>query len=163
ERADALVGAAARLTERAFAAIRFEGEGTDLTVGLLPTSKFMAAQFETVGGIRHMPNIPSEEVFSAPDPQRTDGVVRATKPLVVVGGGVGGGAWRLRGLARGVGRPARPGARGGGAGRPGSAPREPGAGRPGEAARVGRGARRRRPGTTFSNWNPLCRYARSFS
>ena len=68
ERADVLVGAAARLTDRAFTAIRFEGEGTDLTVGLLPTSKFIAAQFETVGGIRHMPNIPSEEVFSAPGP-----------------------------------------------------------------------------------------------
>ena len=32
-----------------------------------------------------MPNLPSEEVFGAPDPQRTDGVVRATKPLVVAG------------------------------------------------------------------------------
>jgi aminopeptidase len=32
-----------------------------------------------------MPNLPSEEVFGAPDPQRTDGVVRATKPLVIGG------------------------------------------------------------------------------
>jgi aminopeptidase len=85
ERAATLVGAAERITERRFAAVRFEGDGTDLTVGLLPTTKFMAAQFETVGGIRHMPNLPTEEVFGAPDPQRTDGVVRATKPLVVAG------------------------------------------------------------------------------
>ena len=34
-RADALVGAAARMTERRFDALRFEGPGTDLTVGLL--------------------------------------------------------------------------------------------------------------------------------
>ena len=67
ERTDTLVGAAERLTERRFSALRFEGEGTDLTVGLLPTTTFTAAQFQTVDGIRHMPNIPSEEVFGAPD------------------------------------------------------------------------------------------------
>ena len=61
------------------------GPGTDLTVGLLPTTLFMAARFETVDGIVHMPNLPSEEVFGAPDPQRTEGVVRATKPLVIGG------------------------------------------------------------------------------
>ena len=45
----------------------------------------MAARFETVDGIVHMPNLPSEEIFGAPDPQRTEGVVRATKPLVIGG------------------------------------------------------------------------------
>jgi aminopeptidase len=85
ERSDLLVAIAERLTERRFDAVRFDGPGTNLTVGLLPTTKFMAARFETVDGIIHMPNLPSEEVFGAPDPQRTDGVVRATKPLVIAG------------------------------------------------------------------------------
>jgi aminopeptidase len=85
ERADRLVAAAERLSARRFDAIHFEGPGTDLTVGLLPTSAFMAARFETVEGIVHMPNLPSEEIFTAPDPGRADGVVRATKPLVVGG------------------------------------------------------------------------------
>jgi aminopeptidase len=85
ERADLLVDAAARVTERRFDALRFEGPGTNLTVGLLPTTLFMAARFETVDGIVHMPNLPSEEIFGAPDPQRTEGVVRATKPLVIGG------------------------------------------------------------------------------
>jgi aminopeptidase len=85
ERAEALVGAAGRVTERRFDALRFDGPGTDLTVGLLPTSKFLAARFETVDGIVHLPNLPSEEVFSAPDPARAQGVVRATKPLVLGG------------------------------------------------------------------------------
>ena len=85
ERADTLIGAAARMTERRFDAVRFQGEGTDLTVGLLPSSTWMAARFETVDGIVHMPNLPSEEIFSAPDPERVDGVVRATKPLVLGG------------------------------------------------------------------------------
>ena len=85
ERMAVLVGAAERVTAHRFDALRFRGEGTDLTVGLLPTTRFMAAEFQTVDGIRHMPNLPSEEVFGAPDPQRTNGVVRATKPLVVAG------------------------------------------------------------------------------
>src|SRR3954468_21946132 len=85
ERIATLNGAAERLTGRHFSALRFRGEGTDLTVGLLPTTRFIAGDFETVDGIRHVPNLPTEEVFGAPDPQGTDGVVRATKPLVVAG------------------------------------------------------------------------------
>ena len=73
------------MSERRFDSLHFEGPGTDLVVGLLPSSRFLSARFETVDGIVHMPNIPSEEVFSAPDPARTSGVVRATKPLVVGG------------------------------------------------------------------------------
>jgi aminopeptidase len=85
ERADTLVAAAARVSERRFDKVRFVGPGTDLTVGLLPTSRFLAARFETVDGIVHMPNLPSEEVFSSPDPTRAEGIVRATKPLVLGG------------------------------------------------------------------------------
>lgn len=84
-RAEGLIGASERLTARRLDALRFRGPGTDLTVGLLPSSRFIAARFETVDGIVHMPNLPSEEVFSTPDPARTEGVVRATKPLVVGG------------------------------------------------------------------------------
>src|SRR3954468_11142326 len=85
ERGNTLVAVAERLSARRFSALRFRGEGTDLTVGLLPTTLFLAAKFTTADGIEHMPNLPSEEIFGAPDPQRTDGVVRATKPLVVPG------------------------------------------------------------------------------
>jgi aminopeptidase len=84
-RADTLIGAAARMNERRFDAVHFHGPGTDLRVGLLGGSKWLAARFETVDGIVHMPNVPSEEIFTAPDPERVDGVVRATKPLVVGG------------------------------------------------------------------------------
>ena len=51
----------------------------------MKTSKFLAARFETVDGIVHLPNLPSEEIFTSPDPTRADGVVRATKPLVLGG------------------------------------------------------------------------------
>ncbi|MCW2991610.1 MAG: aminopeptidase [Solirubrobacterales bacterium] len=85
ERVDALLEAAARLTERRFDAIRLRGEGTDLTVGLFRGSRWLAAQFETVDGIVHMPNLPTEEVFTTPDPQRADGHVTSTKPLFLGG------------------------------------------------------------------------------
>jgi aminopeptidase len=83
ERVVALKANAQRLTDRHFDAIHLEGPGTDLTVGLLPTSLFFAAAFETVGGIRHMPNLPTEEVFTTPDPLRAEGHVASTKPLVL--------------------------------------------------------------------------------
>jgi aminopeptidase len=85
ERQDILVATSERLTQRRFDALHFEGPGTDLRVGLLPTSRWLAARFETVDGIVHMPNLPSEEIFTAPDPERVDGVVQSTKPLVVGG------------------------------------------------------------------------------
>ena len=85
DRAETLVGAAERVTARRFDALHLVGPGTDLTVGLLPSSRFLAARFETVDGIVHLPNLPSEEIFSAPDPRRAEGVVRATKPLVLGG------------------------------------------------------------------------------
>jgi aminopeptidase len=76
---------AARLTERRFDALHFEGPGTDLSVGLLPTSRFVSGGIETAFGVAHRPNLPSEEVFTTPDPMRADGHVTSTKPLDVGG------------------------------------------------------------------------------
>ena len=83
----------ARLTERAralnerrFDAVRFRGPATDLTVGLFPSSRWNAAEFETAYGHRYVPNLPTEEVFTTPDPTRTDGTVRATRPFSPRGG-----------------------------------------------------------------------------
>jgi aminopeptidase len=87
-RADTLLSAAARLTERGFDALHYEGPGTDFTLGLLPGGTWRAARFETVDGIEHMPNLPTEEVFTTPDPERADGHVTSTKPLVLVDGTV---------------------------------------------------------------------------
>lgn len=70
------------LNERAFDAIRFRGPGTDLTVGLLPVSRWGCATFETEAGIEHIPNLPTEEVFTSPDWRRTEGTVRSTYPLI---------------------------------------------------------------------------------
>jgi aminopeptidase len=85
DRARALEGAATRLTERRFDAVHLRGPGTDVTIGLFPTSVWHAADFETIDGLRHFPNIPSEEIFTTPDPLRVDGHVTATRPLELYG------------------------------------------------------------------------------
>jgi aminopeptidase len=88
ERADRLTVAADRLNEQRFDAIHFEGPGTDLTIGLLPSSTFHGARDETVDGIVHLANLPTEEVYATPDPERADGHVRSTKPLVLGDGSI---------------------------------------------------------------------------
>jgi aminopeptidase len=83
ERMDELNESARRLTDRHFDAIHLSGPGTDLTVGMLPTHRWWAADFQTASGLRHFPNLPTEETFTTPDPLRTEGHVTATKPLVL--------------------------------------------------------------------------------
>jgi aminopeptidase len=97
ERMATLVGVTERLTATRFDALHFEGPGTDLTVGLLPTSRWLSASFATRDGIPHVPNLPSEEVFTTPDPTRVDGVVHATKPLQLAGATIEGLAVRFEG------------------------------------------------------------------
>ena len=89
-RGEELQGAGNRLTEHRFDAIQLTGQGTNLTVGLLRSSSWHAGDSETITGIRHFANIPTEEVFTTPDPTRVDGVVTATRPLVLYGSVVDG-------------------------------------------------------------------------
>ena len=74
------------MTERGFDSLRFRGPGTDLTIGLTPAFDWGAGTLETVRGIVHVPNMPTEEVFTAPDARRTEGTVRSTRPLATSGG-----------------------------------------------------------------------------
>jgi aminopeptidase len=45
-------------------------------------SRWGAATFSTETGIEHIPNVPTEEVFTSPDWRRTEGTVRSTRPLI---------------------------------------------------------------------------------
>src|SRR5665213_2367903 len=81
---------AAWLTELHRDELHFEGPGTDLRIGLLPSSQWIAADFETVDGIDSRPNLPTEEVFTTPDPERVSGTVTATKPLFTAGTTISG-------------------------------------------------------------------------
>ena len=83
ERMAELNDCAQRLTERRFDAIELRGPGTELNIGLLSTAIWTTVDFSTAKGLRHISNLPSEEVFTTPDPLRTNGHVTATKPLVL--------------------------------------------------------------------------------
>jgi aminopeptidase len=85
EHIDRLARRAHALNEHSFDAIRYRGSGTDLTVGLLPESHWDAAEAETAWGCKHVPNMPTEEVFTTPDFRRTEGTVRSTYPLALGG------------------------------------------------------------------------------
>ncbi|WEG13152.1 aminopeptidase [Pullulanibacillus sp. KACC 23026] len=78
----------ARLTERLeylnaqqFKALKYTGEGTDLTLELPERHVWIGGGMETAQGIYCHPNIPTEEVFTAPKKDGVNGVVRSTKPL----------------------------------------------------------------------------------
>jgi aminopeptidase len=91
-RIDEIWRTASRLDELDLDALHFVGPGTDLTVGLLPSSRFAkeGGAAHTRTGVRHVPNLPTEEMYTTPDPARTEGVVAATKPLDVAGSVVTG-------------------------------------------------------------------------
>jgi aminopeptidase len=99
ERIEQIFQVARRLDALDLDALRFEGPGTDLTVGLLPSSRFAkeGGASQTRTGVRHVPNIPTEEVYTTPDPRRTEGLVTATKPLDVAGSLVTGLRVRFEG------------------------------------------------------------------
>jgi aminopeptidase len=82
----------ARLKERCrvlerhgFDALRLRGPGTDLTVGLLPGAGWVGGALSTEWGQEFVPNFPTEEVFTSPDWRRTEGTVRCTRPLELLG------------------------------------------------------------------------------
>jgi aminopeptidase len=86
ERLDKLGEISTTLTGLRFDHLRYRGPGTDLTIGLLPSSTWMSGRLlPTIHGITHTANLPTEETFTAPDPLRVDGVVTATKPLLIPG------------------------------------------------------------------------------
>lgn len=61
------------------------GNGTDLTVGLIPGAVFAGGSEKTRSGVEFNPNIPSEEVFTSPKAGEAEGIVYATRPLSYMG------------------------------------------------------------------------------
>ena len=61
------------------------GNGTDLTIGLAQDATWEGASSRSERGIEFIANVPTEEVFCAPDRARVDGVVYGTKPYVYNG------------------------------------------------------------------------------
>ena len=59
--------------------------GTDLTVGLADKASWESAGSKNEKGVDFLPNIPTEEVFTAPHKDKVDGIVYGTKPYVFNG------------------------------------------------------------------------------
>ena len=57
------------------------GNGTDLTVGMIPEAIFCGGGETTKGGVFFNPNIPTEECFISPMRGKAEGIVYSTKPL----------------------------------------------------------------------------------
>ena len=76
---------AAELNEQQFTALHYTAPGTDLTIGLPKTILWEGAGSYNARGEEFMANMPTEEVFTAPDSRRVDGYVSSTKPLSYAG------------------------------------------------------------------------------
>lgn len=76
--------------------LRFSGNGTELIVGIPERALWTGGAATTPEGNLFMPNIPTEEVFTAPDFRRTEGTVRATRPVTVLGDLVEGAVFTFR-------------------------------------------------------------------
>ena len=85
ERLDVLERRCELLDERSFGAVRFRGPGTDLTVPLAKGATWMGGRSTTAWGQPHAANLPTEEVFTAPDCRRTEGRLASTLPLLLDG------------------------------------------------------------------------------
>jgi aminopeptidase len=77
----ALSARTALLNRKRFAALRFRGPGTDLTVGLADEHQWEGGATMARNGIVCNANIPTEEVFTTPHRRRVEGTVRSTRPL----------------------------------------------------------------------------------
>ncbi|MCL6525977.1 MAG: aminopeptidase [Thermaceae bacterium] len=73
------------LNAKRYAALHFRGPGTDLQVGLAEGHLWAGGSGVAKNGVRCLPNLPTEEVFTMPHRERVEGWVSATKPLSLRG------------------------------------------------------------------------------
>jgi aminopeptidase len=85
ERAAQLAARARALDGLELTEICYRSGGTDLTVGLVPDSRWTGGSMQDPDGVTYMPNIPTEEVFTSPDRRRADGTISLTKPVIIGG------------------------------------------------------------------------------
>lgn len=70
------------LNEKNFKKLVFKSDnGTNLKVGLAKNHIWVEASSTNANGIRFIPNMPTEEIFTAPDRNKVDGRLKSTLPL----------------------------------------------------------------------------------
>jgi aminopeptidase len=85
DRAATLAARAGALDRLDLTSVRYHGDGTDLTVGLIPGCRWTGGGLVDPDGLAYMPNLPTEEVFTSPDRRLADGVIRLTRPALIGG------------------------------------------------------------------------------
>jgi len=76
-----LTGKQNMLNDKHYNQLHFKAPGTDLYIELAPKHLWVAAGSTTDSGIFFIPNMPTEEVFTMPARNGTNGTVRSTLPL----------------------------------------------------------------------------------
>ena len=71
----------AKLTKLGLERLELRGPGTELDVGFVADTRWLGGQEELVDGRLLAANIPTEEVYTSPDPRQTSGTFRCTFPL----------------------------------------------------------------------------------
>ena len=86
---DHIAGLIARsdyMNKKQFAGLKMTAPGTDLTVGLPGRHIWRSALMDSQNGVKFTANIPTEEIFTMPHKDKTEGVVTTTKPSAIGGG-----------------------------------------------------------------------------
>jgi Leucyl aminopeptidase (aminopeptidase T) len=73
------------LNKEQFDALHYTAPGTDLVIGLPKNHRWEGAGSTNARGEEFVANMPTEEVFTAPDSKRVDGYISSTKPLSYAG------------------------------------------------------------------------------
>jgi aminopeptidase len=73
------------LNDQQFTRLQYRGPGTELTVELPKNHRWLGGGLKNSQGVYFLPNIPTEEVFTAPVRNGVNGRVRNSKPLVYNG------------------------------------------------------------------------------
>ncbi|EMM1217240.1 aminopeptidase [Enterococcus faecium] len=76
---------AEELNQEQFSALHYTAPGTDIMIGLPKNHLWEGAGSYNARGEKFMANMPTEEVFTAPDSHRVDGYISSTKPLSYAG------------------------------------------------------------------------------
>jgi len=85
------------LNDRGVRALRFRGPGTNLVVGLARGHRWCTAALRSQAGVPFVANLPTEEIFTAPDRGTADGVVRVARPIAYGGAVIEGIELEFRG------------------------------------------------------------------
>jgi len=71
------------LNQKQYRALKLTSPETDLIVGLPKDHVWDGGSVASQNGIEFTPNLPTEEIFTLPDKDRVDGVVKTTRPVLI--------------------------------------------------------------------------------